>query len=307
MKFYSHGKLLITGEYLILKGAKALAAPVRFGQELQVSDNTANEYLTWESFEHDRMWFHAEFDTAHSKIVESSDDPMAQRLLTWLLAAEQLNPGFFKKQRSRKVITKADFDLSWGLGSSSSLISNIAWWADVNSFHLHKFISKGSGYDVVCARENGPVFFTLGKEDSYTAENATFFPPFAGQIYFIYLGRKQDSALSVDAFMNAKNSMFDQEIKTISDLTHRIAFAETIYEFEEYIREHEQIISSVLHKKRLKEERFPEMKGEIKSLGAWGGDFAMMTWHDSVIELKKYLATKSIDTVFTFNELILSR
>ena len=31
-KYYSHGKLLITGEYTVLYGAAALALPAKFGQ-----------------------------------------------------------------------------------------------------------------------------------------------------------------------------------------------------------------------------------------------------------------------------------
>ena len=34
--FYSNGKLLLTAEYLVLDGAKALALPTKFGQDLEV-------------------------------------------------------------------------------------------------------------------------------------------------------------------------------------------------------------------------------------------------------------------------------
>ena len=34
--FYSHGKLLLTGEYLVLDGALALAVPCKLGQSLTV-------------------------------------------------------------------------------------------------------------------------------------------------------------------------------------------------------------------------------------------------------------------------------
>jgi hypothetical protein len=34
--FYSNGKLLITGEYLVLDGATAFALPTKFGQNLIV-------------------------------------------------------------------------------------------------------------------------------------------------------------------------------------------------------------------------------------------------------------------------------
>ena len=36
--FYSNGKLLITGEYLVLDGAKAFALPTKFGQKLTIEE-----------------------------------------------------------------------------------------------------------------------------------------------------------------------------------------------------------------------------------------------------------------------------
>jgi len=302
MNYYSHGKLLITGEYLIIRGAMALAAPVRYGQEMQIEVNNSDEYLKWESFELDRCWFHAIFDTTFTKIIETSDSEVANRLLLWLIAADKLNPGFLKRQKFKKVIVKSDFNLSWGLGSSSSLLSDIALWAEVDSFRLHKLLSKGSGYDVVCAQAEGPIFFTR-KDEDYTVKKADFFPAFANKVYFIYLGRKQDSSLSVETFLEEKSS-FAKEIENVSELSIRMASAKSIDEFEMGIKEHEEIISSLLHRKRIKEERFSDLQGEIKSLGAWGGDFAMLTWHDTLKELKKYLATKNIDTIFTFKEII---
>ncbi len=192
------------------------------------------------------------------------------------------------------------------MGSSSSLISNVAWWAGVDPFSLHKLVSKGSGYDVLCAREDGPVFFTLHGDNDYKIEKSGFSPIFADQVYFIYLGKKQDSSSSVEAFVNETKKM-EKEIERVSLLAEQISTAENISAFEACIREHEEIISSVLGRKRLKDERFTDLKGEAKSLGAWGGDFAMITWHDTKEELKKYLSTRNIDTIFTFNELIKQR
>ena len=302
MNFHSHGKLLISCEYLVLKGATALATPVNFGQSIEITDDFDSEFISWESYENNLCWFKAQFDTTFFQIIKASNLEVAERLLSWLKAADKLSPGFLGKQKFKKVVVKADFNLSWGLGSSSSLLSDIAWWAEVDQFLLHKLVSKGSGYDVVCARANGPVLFTR-KDEDYSVEKVDFFPAFANQIYFIYLGRKQDSSLSVDAFLEEKSS-FAKEIENVSELSNRIASAKSIDEFEMGIKEHEEIISNLLHRKRIKEERFSDLKGEIKSLGAWGGDFAMLTWHDTLKELKKYLATKNIDTIFTFKEII---
>ena len=61
---------------------------------------------------------------------------------------------------------------------------------------------------------------------------------------------------------------------------------------------------ALYRQKRIKEARFLDLEGEIKSLGAWGGDFAMMTWNDSKKKLIRYLEEKNIYTMFTFEELI---
>ena len=49
MNYYSCGKLLITAEYLILKGAKGLAIPTKYGQRLSVKKNS-KKYIVWEAF-----------------------------------------------------------------------------------------------------------------------------------------------------------------------------------------------------------------------------------------------------------------
>jgi mevalonate kinase len=305
MDHFSSGKLLITGEYLILKGALALASPVKFGQSIHIHEDSNSSYLIWESYERQNCWFTAKIDTIDSKVIEANDPQTADRLLTWLKAADQLNPGFLKRQSNKKVIIKADFDRSWGLGSSSSLLSNIAWWAEVDPFPLNRLVSKGSGYDVVCARENGPIFFNLDSE-GFSVRPAEFNPVFKNNIYFIYLGQKQDSSKSVASFLES-GSRYSDEIERISALAKQIAFASNLSEFEECLKEHEEIMADVLRQKRIKEKRFADLKGEIKSLGAWGGDFAMLTWHDSKEDLKNYLTRINIDTIFTFDEIIRTR
>ena len=57
--FYSNGKLLITGEYVVLDGAKALALPTKFGQSLVVKPGI-NHQIKWTSFDSDEsVWFEA--------------------------------------------------------------------------------------------------------------------------------------------------------------------------------------------------------------------------------------------------------
>ena len=57
VKFNSNGKLLLSGEYLVLKGAKSLSIPTRFSQTLEVSNNASGK-IKWESYDQNKkIWF----------------------------------------------------------------------------------------------------------------------------------------------------------------------------------------------------------------------------------------------------------
>ena len=62
MKFYSNGKLLITGEYFVLNGALSLALPTVYGQYLEINKNDSN-IINWTSYNYDKeIWFKCEID-----------------------------------------------------------------------------------------------------------------------------------------------------------------------------------------------------------------------------------------------------
>jgi mevalonate kinase len=48
MEIYSSGKVLLTGEYVILDGALSLASPTKFGQHLKFEENQSN-LINWKS------------------------------------------------------------------------------------------------------------------------------------------------------------------------------------------------------------------------------------------------------------------
>ena len=51
-KFYANGKLLLTGEYLVMNGAKAVALPTNKGQSLSVKYRPSNNpKLYWKSYD----------------------------------------------------------------------------------------------------------------------------------------------------------------------------------------------------------------------------------------------------------------
>ncbi|MCB2221164.1 MAG: GHMP kinase [Bacteroidetes bacterium] len=302
MNFYSRGKLLISGEYLVIKGAKALMVPLLKGQSLIIKQAEGKGELNWISQEKGQEWFRAKFDSTLFEILHASDQEIAKQLQLILKTSRKMNREFISQKHSLEIVTDLEFLRKWGFGSSSTLISNIAWWAEINPYVLHSKVSKGSGYDVVAARMDNPSFFTkTGK--TYSTENVVFNPSYRHNIYFIYLGKKQNSASMVSKFLESKKQ-YRVEKRTITELSQHMALAPTQSDFEFYIREHDLLMSAILKQPRLKDQKFADLKGEIKPLGAWGGDFAMITWNESTEDLKGYLKKKKIETYFAFDELI---
>ena len=301
MKFKSNGKLLIAGEYLVLKGAKAFAVPVNFGQSMLIQKEN-EEGILWESYADGYLWFSAWIKTKTFEIIETSDIEVSQRLVKILKAADQLSGGFIGKQNGIKIINHADFNLNWGLGSSSTLISNIAWWANIDPFDLHFAVSGGSGYDIACARSEGPLFYYLDNKNPKT-EKVDFNPEFLNNIYFVWLGKKRNSADEVSSFRMIKKRLHN-EIAEISQLSDNIAYAPTLEDFEYYLKEHELIISTILKKKPVKEKLFHDYFGEIKSLGAWGGDFIMVTTDRPLPNVKAYFGNRGLNTIIPFKDMV---
>ncbi len=190
MSFKSNGKLLITGEYLVLKGANSLAVPLNYQQTLQIN-KSENPGLNWISNEKGNPWFQVTYNTLLFEISETNDKKTAKALVNILKAAIDLNPEFQYKLEKSAVTSNMDFERQWGFGSSSSLISNIAYWADIDPFTLHKKVSSGSGYDVITSRAEGPIIFNRDGEN-FTSKKAEFSPTFSNDIYFVFLGIKKE-------------------------------------------------------------------------------------------------------------------
>lgn len=301
LHYRSNGKLLLTGEYLVLKGAKALALPTRFGQDLQV-EPIENRVISWTSMEKGRSWFRAEFEFDHLAISAASDLEVAEKLQEILRAAKQMNPEFLTDPTMGfDVQTNLEFKRNWGLGSSSTLIANVANWAKVDPYLLNKTIFKGSGYDIACARNNTPVLYQLIDETPHV-QQVDFKPPFADQIYFVWLNRKQETLLEIGRFYKQCN--FEKWVDQISQLTTEIIQNSSVSEFMRLLEEHETIISNVLQTPKVKDQLFADFDGTVKSLGAWGGDFVLAVTEKKDDDLKKYFKQKGFATVLNYGEMI---
>ena len=307
-RFYSNGKLILTGEYLVLDGAKALAIPTKYGQDLIVEE-TATPLLQWTSYTNNgEIWFEATFDLPTLKLksssftseTEKSAEFVAETLQNILMEARNLNPHFLQTKTGFKVETNLTFHRKWGLGSSSTLINNIANWAEVNAYDLLWNAFSGSGFDVACAQSKSTILYQL-VEKKPIIKQVKFNPDFKDSLYFIYLNKKKNSRDGIASYRE-NNKDVQKQIDHVSHLSSEFLYATNIKDFEKLIKEHEAIIGKILKQKPIKEELFPDYLGEMKSLGAWGGDFILATGNENT---PRYFIDKGFNTVIPFRKMVL--
>ncbi len=300
--FYSNGKLLITGEYLVLDGAVALALPTKFGQDLVV-ENASNYSIVWKSFDSDgSVWYEdvISFDSIRAK----TNDPNVEirnTLINILHEALLLNPDFITKSSGYNVTTNLTFPRNWGLGTSSTLINNIAQWLQVDAFVLLQNSFGGSGYDIACAQSPGPITYQLEK-DKATIKTIDFNPLFSKSLYFVYLNRKQSSKESIVAYRAKKATGIQNQIISVSEITEAIVHANTLSNFKNEVQKHENLISQIIGLKPIGETLFSDFSGTVKSLGGWGGDFILVVSKD---DPTTYFQHKGFETIIPYHEMVL--
>jgi mevalonate kinase len=299
--FYSNGKLLLTGEYVVLDGAEALAVPTRFGQNLTIKQGVAQE-LKWTSFDADKsIWFEdiLTFSEIKNKDVSEKNDSVKNTLIEILHQASLQNPTILN-DHGCEIETHLTFPRNWGLGTSSTLINNIAQWFQVDAFELLRKSFGGSGYDIACAQSNSPIIYQLENEIP-NFKTVSFNPTFKDQIYFVYLNQKQSSKSAITTYLTQRHKSLSvcSKINTITQEVIQCTSPEAFAQLMEY---HEILMSEVLETTTIKEQLFSDFNGVIKSLGAWGGDFIMVLSKD---DPKKYFIEKGYAVVLKYDELAL--
>jgi len=299
--YYAHGKLLLTAEYFVLHGARAIALPLQYGQRMDVTEGRQDGMLNWKAFMQEGLWFSCDFSLPEFEIVNSSDTEKAIILQDAFRAIIRMNPAF-RPGNALDVHTRIDFNNQWGLGSSSTLIANLAEWAGVNAFRLNEMIFNGSGFDIACATANGPIFYRKNQ----LPEPVVLDYSFLDNLYFIYSGSKKSTRNEVRRFLNG-DPVPKQEIDHMDHLSEQIAGARNLTDFQELIAEHEKLVSALLHVPTVKSACFADFEGEVKSLGAWGGDFCLVATALEDRDVLHYFKDKGLRVVFPGKELVLNR
>ena len=180
----------------------------------------------------------------------------------------------------------------------------------MNPFDLLKETFGGSGYDIVCAGANSPIIYAL-KNGHPAFEEVPFEPIFEDSLYFVYLGKKQNSREGIARYrekskniLHLQGSPLGQYIDQISALTLAFYCEEDLKNFEKLIVEHENIVSSFIDLPRVQSLYFKDFWGQTKSLGAWGGDFILATSDRGFEATQQYFKEKGFPTVLKYSEMI---
>jgi len=292
----------------VLDGATSLAVPTKFGQDL-VIEPIQEPQLIWGSFTNSgTCWFEAIFDLPKLRLknatfnsaVEGNAEFIAETLQTILSEARKLNPDFLQTEKGCIVKTNLSFPRNWGLGSSSTLINNIASWANIDAYKLLWNAFSGSGYDIACAQNDSPIFYQLKKKKPIV-KTVEFNPDYKEELFFVHLNKKQNSREGIAQYK--KNSQdIQQEILDVSSLSNEFAKVNSVKDLDKVIEEHESVISSIIKLNPVKKEMFPDYFGAVKSLGAWGGDFVLVTGNE---DTPNYFKQKGFGALLPYSKMIL--
>jgi mevalonate kinase len=265
---------------------------------------TRSTDLDWVSLDvNNKEWFKSSISLYDFSATETTNQDLSDKLKKIFKGAVRLNCEFLDKWNAFKIETKLEFDQNWGLGSSSTLIYLVAKWADIEPIELYFKVENGSGYDVVTAGSDTPIEF-WSTEDEVSYNNVKFDPKFKDQLLFIHMNQKVKSEDEVKRYLSAVNNKKDL-VTAISNITEEIQSTTTLDDFSKLIVEHENLIAKHTGFDKVKDQRFKEYTGSVKSLGAWGGDFIIATAPNGIDEAKKYFNSKGYNTLLKYSELIL--
>jgi len=300
MQLKARGKFLLTGEYLVLKGAKSLALPLKYGQTMSVNE-LPKSICTWQSLQNGKAWFEAIFDE-NLQLQETNNKEVAHKLQEIFDNITHQNPNATNFLVAKAFEFDTDFPRDWGLGTSSTLIALLAKYTQTNPYKILEASFGGSGYDLACAFAESPIFYTRNAYNP-KVEIAPFHPNFTDKIYFVYLGQKQNSSNEVKKFFK-EAVITETQIQDISKLSDAFCLAQNVQDFMNAMHKHEVIMSEILKTPRIKESLFSDFDGEVKSMGAWGGDFVLVASDREPDYVKNYFLDKKFVTILGYSNVL---
>jgi mevalonate kinase len=297
-EIYSPGKLMLTSEYFAVDGALVLAVPTKLGQEFFFEEEPDGKCLIfWEAYHQNKLWLKAVIDYKNWQILETNITSSAEFILKTLKNVQSLSEIKLKSTYSYYLKTNLQFPADYGLGSSSTLMNNLAEWSEIDPFHLNTISLGGSGYDIAVAKAKSAVLYQNKPQIHF--EKVDFNPKFKNELIFIHLNQKQDSREGINLYKSKIKSQ--NLVDEFSNLTRNILLCGELDKFSNLMMLHEQRISDFVEIPTVKSIFFADCAKFVKSLGAWGGDFVMSAKFEGY---QDYFWGKGFTTVFEWDDLI---
>lgn len=283
----ANGKLLITGEYFVLDGATSLAIPSRYGQTLTVKSSPDFSWKSYDSL--GNLWIKLTDERANSD--------SGKKLMEILHSID----GFELKNSFEMEM---DFPRDWGLGSSSTLIALLADFFKVNPYELNERMFKGSGYDIACAFSQTPILYSNQSKFNPQIHSIQISDTIKQYCYFVYLNKKQDSREGIQLYRKLGKEK-STLIHEISSITKELIEKQNLQDWVYLLGKHEEIVSRTLSLPRAADIVLKGLPFFSKSLGAWGGDFAMILTDMGFEEICNSVKKLRLETILSYNLLVL--
>ena len=289
---------MLTSEYFAMDGALVLAVPTKLGQEFSFEEiEDGASIVHWKAYHQNALWLDAIIDYKNWKLLSTNIAKSGDFILKVLRNLQYLSPCKFKSDTTYYLATNLQFPANYGLGSSSTLMTNLAEWGCCNPFELNAMSLGGSGYDIAVAKEKSAVLFR-NKPELYI-QKVNFNPDFKDELIFIHLNQKQDSREGIKLYRSKEKSQ--NLISFFEKLTMDVLESDSIEKFSHLMGVHEKKISNFIGIPTVKEKLFIDCPVFLKSLGAWGGDFVMSRKFD---DYQNWFSDRGFSTIYSWSELI---
>ncbi|MDV3665683.1 30S ribosomal protein S6 [Elizabethkingia anophelis] len=282
-----------------MDGAKALAIPTKPGQDLSAEKiDDHRSLIHWETYREGKLWLKTCIDYKNLFVTETNIANASAFILKIFSTLKDMGSESLEADYSYILKSNVQFPENFGLGSSSTLMNNIANWGNVDAFALNDIALGGSGYDIAVAKAGAPIIYTRNGGNK-TVETVNYSPSFKDQLLFVHLNKKQDSREGITMYKQMEKSQ--DLIHYFSELTDEILISENLENFSLIMEDHEKTMSNFLKIPTVKEKYFKNAPSFFKSLGAWGGDFILTT---KFCDYENYFLHNGFPNFFSYDELI---
>jgi len=281
--YFAPGKIMLTGEYLVMNGFDCLAVPTKLGQwmhiwEFETPDGLSDFIMYQAKDNSENVWFETKILLPNFELVDPAqvENIQVNRLVGIL---KMTDTEFWQEGKSYRIETVLEFDRNSGLGSSSTLVKLFSDYLNIDPLKIQFDIFGGSGYDVAIAKFQKPLIYWLTEDDSHWK-----YWKLDGSLtenwHVVFYGQKMDSRASLSGVQEALNDIAEDDFYTaqFDKILGMSKSATDMISLESSLEMYQMLLAQALFLPTTYDLLGikPVNKGLCKWLGAWGGDMLLV-------------------------------